>query len=211
VSNQSNDFNTPPELVQPIKEFWGGKIDLDPCSNKGSLVGAETEWTLPCNSLGQPWAIKQPRTTVFVNPPYAPYWLSDLGGCLSPAEYKAVAFNADVKWTRYTIKDWLRHGKDTVHLGVELIYLIPARGAGSSVWQDVIFPYSDAICYLKKRTPFWENGEPCKGPDGKVNPGTFDCALVYFGLEYWRFKKHFSKLGYVLIQDMALPETRMNS
>jgi hypothetical protein len=90
VSNQSNDFNTPPELVQPIKEFWGGKIDLDPCSNKGSLVKADTEWTLPTNSLKQPWAIKQPRTTVFVNPPYAPYWLSEDGLiCLSPKEYKA--------------------------------------------------------------------------------------------------------------------------
>ena len=27
MSNQSNDFNTPPELVTPIKDFWGGKID----------------------------------------------------------------------------------------------------------------------------------------------------------------------------------------
>jgi hypothetical protein len=206
VSNQSNDFNTPPELVEPIKSFWGGKIDLDPCSNKGSLVKAETEWMLPTNSLKQPWAIKVPkRTTVFVNPPYAPYWLSESGHVLSPKQYNAM-INSDYvmcgagEWKRYTIKSWLMYGKASSSF-CDIIYLIPARGAGSSVWQNVIFPYSDAICYLKKRSPFWENGEPCKGPDGKVNPGTFDCALVYFGSEAKRFKSHFSSLGYVLIQD----------
>jgi hypothetical protein len=50
---------------------------------------------------------------------------------------------------------------------------------------------------------FWENGSPCKGLDGKISGGTFDCALVYFGIEEKRFKQHFSKLGYVVIQDRS--------
>jgi len=163
---------------------------------------------LPTNSLMQNWC--KLGTTVFVNPPYAPYYLSEDGTlCLSASERKE--YTGPARLIRYTINTWLWKGKEEAKNGCELIYLIPARGAGSLVWQDIIFPYSDAICYLKKRTPFWENGEPCKGPDGTANPGTFDCALVYFGPQYWEFKKHFSKLGYVLIQDMALPEERLNS
>jgi hypothetical protein len=106
-------------------------------------------------------------------------------------------------WERYTIYSWLCKGVTESKIGCELIYLIPARGTGSMVWQCVIYPFADAVCYLKKRVPFWENGEPCKGPDGKVSPGTFDCALVYFGTEAKRFKQHFSKLGYVVIQDRS--------
>ena len=204
MSNQSNDFNTPPELIEPIKSFWGGKIDLDPCSNKNSLVKAEAEWMLPTNSLRQPWGIKAPKkTTVFVNPPYAPYWLSNDGlKCLTPKEYKgfvAVAPEIEKHFKRYTIKDWLMHGKESV-AWCDLIYLIPARGAGSKAWQQIVFPYSDAICYLNKRYPFWENGEPCK-VNGKDSGASFDVCLVYFGSEAKRFKSHFSKLGYVLIQD----------
>jgi hypothetical protein len=55
MSNQNNSFNTPPELVQPIKEFWVGKIDLDPCSNEYSLVKAEKEIILPQDGLKEKW------------------------------------------------------------------------------------------------------------------------------------------------------------
>jgi hypothetical protein len=30
-----------------------------------------------------------------------------------------------------------------------------------------------------------------------------DCALVYFGSEAKRFRQHFNKLGYVVIQDRS--------
>ena len=210
MSNQSNNFNTPPELIAPIKEFWGGKIDLDPCSNKTSLVKAETEWSLPTNGLFQPWGINYPKkTTVFINPPYGPYYISNNGIVQSPSEHKKMlefrytVFGAS-SWVRHTIKGWLVCGKESAQSGnCDCIFLIPARGTGSTVWQNVIYPFSDAVCYLKKRTPFWEGGEPCKGPTGEVSPGTFDCALVYFGSEAKRFRQHFNKLGYVVIQDRS--------
>jgi hypothetical protein len=209
MSNQSNDFNTPPNIVDLIKKFWG-EIDLDPCSNDGSMVKALCNMKLPFNSLSEhySWSVggrssPMGRTKVFVNPPYAPYYLSNDGlRVLSPKEYKEQFCPTNFK--RYTIKDWVRRGvvaRDEEHC--DCIYLIPARGAGSSVWQTIIYPKSDAICYPKKRYPFWENGAPCKGPDGKVAPGTFDVALVYFGYENFRFKKFFSDFGYTIIQDRS--------
>lgn len=30
------DWNTPPKYIKPIKDFFGGSIALDPCSNEHS-------------------------------------------------------------------------------------------------------------------------------------------------------------------------------
>jgi hypothetical protein len=202
MSNQNNSFSTPPELIKLIKEFWGGKIDLDPCSNKNSLVKAEKEIILPQDGLKEKWFYTPgKRTSVFINPPYAPYYISESGIVLTPKEYNDIVGDR-AGWKRCTIKTWLSKGEEKWN-GCDCIYLIPARGSGSLVWQNIVYPCSDAICYLKKRIPFWENGSPCKGPDGKISGGTFDCALVYFGIEEKRFKQHFSKLGYVVIQDRS--------
>jgi hypothetical protein len=206
VSNQSNDFNTPPELVEPIKAFFGGIIDLDPCSNKTSLVKAEVELMLPTDSLKVDWLTYMGLTkTVFVNPPYAPYYLSDDGTqCLTAKQYKDLGccdLGKPEGFTRYSIIDWLRKCRSfyLCNIEAEVVVLLPARGMGSTVWQQVILPFAHAICFLKKRVPFWENGGPCKGPNGKVASGTFDCALVYFGLNYLEFKSKFSPMGYVIV------------
>lgn len=209
MANQSNDFNTPPELIEPIKRFWNGTIELDPCSNKHSMVKAIVEWGLPINSLNCVW--HKVAKTVFVNPPFAPYYLSDDGTiCLTPQEYKERG-DQDV-FTRYTIRDWVTKGIDERDNGVESIYLIPARGMGSTVWQRSILPNFDAICFLKSRYPFWENGAPCKNEKtGKIDPPTFDIALVYFcpsdstmedkvhkAAYLNRFRGVFTHYGYVL-------------
>lgn len=61
------DWNTPPKYIKPIKEFFGGSIELDPCSNEHSLVDAETSFMYPDkNGLVEKWDYR----TVFVNPPY---------------------------------------------------------------------------------------------------------------------------------------------
>lgn len=193
MANQSNDFNTPPELLEPIREFWGGTIDLDPCSNTNSMVHAKQAWSLPFNGLSAPWL-----GNTFINPPFAPYYLSSNGAqCLTPKEYADSCLSG---FTRYTIKDWVRKAYVDYTKGLgDKICLVPARGMGNSLWQDIILPNFSAVCFLAKRYPFWENGEPCKGPDGTVNPPQFDCALPYFGKEPKRFREHFSKYGFCLV------------
>lgn len=209
MSNQSNDFNTPPGILEPIYKFWPEGIDLDPCSNKTSMVKSKEAWGLPVNGLVMSWA---GRKRVFVNPPYAPYYLRDDGeDCISPKQYKDLQYDKE-RYTRYTIYDWLSKGLSESNTttfartgsgligedsSVESIFLIPCRGMGSKVWQKIILPYHSGICFLKKRFPFWEDGAPCKGPNGDVNPGTFDCALVHFGGNAEDFRNGFSHMGYV--------------
>ena len=63
----NKDWCTPAKYVNAVKNVWGGKIDLDPCSSVCSIVGAKTEFLLPDrNGLIEEWDYP----TVYVNPPY---------------------------------------------------------------------------------------------------------------------------------------------
>ena len=60
------DWLTPGEVVDVVEEAFGGRVDLDPCGNKHSLVGARHQYLLPHkDGLHSPWMGK-----VFVNPPF---------------------------------------------------------------------------------------------------------------------------------------------
>ena len=65
VKTGSIHWNTPPKYTIPIKEFFKGRIDLDPCSNEGSIVQAKTE--LYEGGLEYNWG---QHKNIFVNPPY---------------------------------------------------------------------------------------------------------------------------------------------
>ena len=52
--------------LAPVREFFGGGVDLDPCSNKLSTVGARLAYTIADDGLSQPWAGR-----VWVNHPYS--------------------------------------------------------------------------------------------------------------------------------------------
>ena len=74
-----NDWNTPPHIVRAVKDAFGGTIDLDPCSNPTSQVGATINLSRETGHDGRavPWT-----GNVFVNPPYG-------GGLLVPWVHKA--------------------------------------------------------------------------------------------------------------------------
>jgi hypothetical protein len=47
LNTLSQDWGTPEKYVNAVREFFGGDIDLDPCSNKYSIVKAKTEYLPP--------------------------------------------------------------------------------------------------------------------------------------------------------------------
>jgi len=113
--------------------FFGGKIDLDPCSNEFSIVNAEKEFSLPeHDGLKEVWNEK----TIYVNPPYG----------------------ID-KETGTTIKDWLAKCASANELfGSEVLALVPVA-TNTSHWKMFVFSKACGICFLyDTRLKFLEKG-----------------------------------------------------
>lgn len=122
VNTQSQSWCTPPKYVNAINKFFGGKIDLDPCSNSFSIVHAQTEFKLPeTDGLKQEWNYP----TIYINPPYG----------------------ADRK-RGTTIKDWLaKCALSHNTYNAEIIALIPVA-SNTSHWKKFIFGQASSICFL---------------------------------------------------------------
>jgi hypothetical protein len=131
--NTSNkiDWNTPPKYIIPIKDFFGGNIDLDPCSNDFSLVEAKVNFKLPDkNGLLEKWI----GETIFVNPPYGRYKGNSLYNWLSKGLYEHRINNS------------------------QIIFLVPVA-TNTKHFKEIIFKYFNAICFLSDtRLKFYSNG-----------------------------------------------------
>ena len=133
VNSQSQSWGTPQKYVKAIKRFFGGIVDLDPCSNEYSIVHANTEFILPQNDgLREDWNYP----TIYMNPPYG----------------------AD-RERGTTIRNWLEkcvltHQK----YGSEILALIPVA-TNTGHWKKCIFGQARAVCFLyDTRLKFLENG-----------------------------------------------------
>ena len=139
ANSSSQDWCTPPRYIDAIRDFFGGTIELDPCSNPHSMVNAEIEYLLPeKDGLAEMWNY----STIFVNPPYG----------------------RDKK-RGTTIKNWLRRCSETHAMyGAEILALVPVA-TNTSHWKDCIFGCASGIAFLyDTRLKFWVGGsENAKG------------------------------------------------
>ena len=69
MSSDRPDWNTPPEIMQLLHAGWPHGVDLDPCSNAGSIVEAKRSYTEDDDGLAQPWKVDE-QGLIYVNPPY---------------------------------------------------------------------------------------------------------------------------------------------
>jgi hypothetical protein len=133
VITQSQSWGTPNKYVRVIKDFFGGSISLDPCSNEFSIVNAETEFRLPQqDGLKENWNYP----TIYVNPPYG----SD-------------------KERKTTIKNWLaKCALPNEKYDSEVLALVPVA-TNTGHWKQSVFGKAKAICFLyDTRLKFLENG-----------------------------------------------------
>ncbi|MBN1393709.1 MAG: hypothetical protein JW959_01575 [Pirellulales bacterium] len=164
INSISQEWGTPEKYVNAVREFFGGRIDLDPCSNEYSIVRAATEYMLPTHDgLRESWNFP----TIYVNPPYG----------------------ID-KQRGTSIKHWLRkcaaaHGD----YGAEVLALVPVA-TNTGHWKKYVFGEASSICFLyDTRLRFLVNGvNGGKGAPmscamiywGK-NPERFDVVFSRFG------------------------------
>ena len=122
VNSINKDWGTPKKYVDAVKQFFGGQIDLDPCSSKHSIVGARVEYMLPDHDgLKESWNYP----TIYVNPPYG------------------------IDRERGTsIKDWLaRCVQAHEEHGSEVIALIPVA-TNTGHWKKYVWGKATAVCFL---------------------------------------------------------------
>lgn len=140
VNTTSINWGTPSKYVDLVKRFYGGEIDLDPCSNHESIVGAKVEFVYPQkDGLEELWNYNN----IYVNPPY--------GRC---------------KETKTSIKDWFKRCYESNSIyNSEVIALVPVA-TNTSHWKEYVFSKAKAICFLydtrlKFRISGNENNKGC--------------------------------------------------
>ena len=125
-------WNTPPSLITRVKAL--GPIELDPCSNPHSMVGAYTELGAQYDGTKVSWKVSKGAVT-YVNPPYG-------RGQIMPF---AAKFYTEAE------KNYDCH----------LVALVPARV--ETQWFDLFVNTPGAVwCAITGRLKFWQDGKPGK-------------------------------------------------
>lgn len=153
---------TPPTIVDSVRKVFGGEIDLDPCSNKHSLVNARVNYSLPeYDGLQESWDYKN----IYVNPPYG----SD------PSRGTRIAH-------------WFARIAEAVEQGSEVIALVPVA-TNTGHWKNHVYPIARAVCFLyQPRVRFYIDGqEDPKGAPMSCAVIYYGSAFTSFAEE---FSKH---------------------
>ena len=133
INTLSQNWGTPGKYVEAVRAVFGGKINLDPCSNDYSIVKASVEYKLPKrDGLRESWDYP----TIYVNPPYG---LDRERGT--------------------SIKNWLRQCATANELyGSEVLALVPVA-TNTGHWKKYVFGRAASICFLyDTRLKFLVNG-----------------------------------------------------
>ncbi|HEY1901926.1 MAG TPA: DNA N-6-adenine-methyltransferase [Terracidiphilus sp.] len=134
LNTLSQEWGTPKKYVDAVREFFNGKIDLDPCSNKYSIVHATIEYALPFHDgLKESWNYP----TIYVNPSYG---INKENGT--------------------SIKKWLlRCASAHRDHDVEILALVPVA-TNTGHWKKHVFTSAASVCFLyNTRLKFLVNGE----------------------------------------------------
>lgn len=134
LNTLSQEWGTPDKYVDAVRQFFGGKIDLDPCSNRHSIVHASVEYQLPRHDgLRESWDFPK----IYVNPPYG------------------------IDKERGTsIKKWLLRCA-TAHKehNSEVLALVPVA-TNTGHWKKYVFSVATGVCFLyDTRLKFLVNGK----------------------------------------------------
>lgn len=134
LNTLSQEWGTPKKYVDAVREFFNGKVDLDPCSNEYSIVNAIKEYRLPFrDGLKESWNFP----TIYVNPPYG---INKENGT--------------------SIKRWLsRCAAAHRDHKAEVLALVPVA-TNTGHWKKYVFTNATAVCFLyDTRLKFLVNGE----------------------------------------------------
>lgn len=178
---------TPPEILNPVRELFGGTIHLDPCWGKGCLTNPTKHYSLPENDgLVDPWDAE----TIFVNPPFGVSYIhQSTRECLSTKEFHDLDKKSQLAFKVQRIDMWIDKCVQAHIAGSEVVALIPTA-LSTKKWQHTIRDTATAVCHLLGRIKFLRlNGESLE----VVTGAPMDCSLVYWGEKLGKFDEIFNR------------------
>lgn len=169
-SSASAEHNTPPDIIDAIRDVFGGQIDIDPASNETAqaYIRANRWYGIADNGLVQSWQ----GESVWLNPPFTV--ASDR---ISARTGKPIRQRVIDQW----VLRWLTatENRSANHLAL----LVPART--DTQWFEPLFGYP--MCFLSGRLHFSDAD----------NGATFPTMIVYAGINADAFFDRFAALGNV--------------
>ena len=160
---------TPPELIEPIRDFMGGEIHVDPCAHRCGHVRAICEYRKGDNGLVRPWVnidgYDAPMANAFVNHPYS---------AGQPAK-------------------WLQRCHDVVAAHPQFSIVALSKCDTSTLWwKRWIWNSAAAVCFISRRIAFEK-----PTPEGRTRRESAKWAsvLTYYGPHAAGFCEWFAELG----------------
>jgi len=147
--DRSDNYPTPSVLVEPIRNFFGGMIDLDPATTLDNPTGARHFFTKAENGLEQSWGGFE---SVFINPPYSQEWYRKIANEVTAGAAETIALLKASPCTRWAqevilppasavcfIKGRLTFGNETspAGFGSWLVYFGSQRRRFAKVFGDL--------------------------------------------------------------------------
>jgi phage N-6-adenine-methyltransferase len=162
--DRSDNYPTPPELVDQIGFFFGGSIDLDPVATPDNSTGARHRFTKADDGLSKSW---QGYESVYVNPPYSQEWYRKIADEVNAGAAETIALLKASPCTRWAqevilppasgvcfIKGRLTFGNETspAGFGSMLIYFGSQRRRFAKIFGDLgwVVPISNPNTRNKK-------------------------------------------------------------
>lgn len=165
--SSSDSYCTPPEVAEPLFEFFGGPVDLDPCSNPYSIIRAHRAYT--AGGLHLPWGgFKIPRVGV------------------AKTAYENNPYSKSTIWTRKGIEEMKAH---RVLELVRLVMVSTSTAWWKSAMEDA--PRNPRL-HFTKRLAFLLPRRHNRDVEGGAR---FDSVLMYYGQRHARFDKCFGHLA----------------
>jgi len=122
---QDTEYYTPERVLEPVRAYFGGQIDIDPASLAHNPTRAAIFWTKENSGLEKDWQIPC-AARIFVNPPYG-----------------------------RELRAWLDKIRVETARGAHVIALLPGQRFEQAYFQSCIFtPALTSICFVLRRIRF---------------------------------------------------------